>query len=204
MKKYVLKKDMPFAKAGETFGLHRGGIEDCITLFKDNEEVYQFKVGENVSEMFDKWFEEIKEPELPKEFFCIDIDKVICYDYSYFSSNENTRQEYIRFMEKYKSVGNFFETREEAEKYLEYLKAKTIIKEDAKGFKPNWNDNSEIKYFGYLHFEKIEFGIVAKENKFGRERMNKTTTIYFQSEEDIKDSFEKHYKEWNTYLTYEQ
>lgn len=103
-----------------------------------------------------------------------------------------------------KSLGLLFKTKEEAEKYLEYLKAKAIIRQDAKGFKPDWNDDGEIKYFGYLHFEKIEFGIVAKENKFGRERMNKTTTIYFQSEEDIKDSFEKHYEEWKTYLTYEQ
>lgn len=37
MKRYKLLKDMPFAKAGETFGLHRGGIKDCITLFKGDE-----------------------------------------------------------------------------------------------------------------------------------------------------------------------
>lgn len=97
-----------------------------------------------------------------------------------------------------------FESRSPAEKYLEYLKAKAIIKQDTKGFKPDWTNNSEIKYFGYLHFEKIEFGIAVKENKFGRERMNKTTTIYFQSEEDIKDSLEKHPEEWRVYLTYEQ
>ena len=28
--------------------------------------------------------------------------------------------------------------------------------------------------------------------------------IYFKSEEDIKESFEKHPEEWKTYLTYEQ
>lgn len=198
MKKYVLKKDMPFAKAGETFGLHRGGIEDRITLFKDNEEVYQFKVGENVSEMFDEWFEEIKEPELPKEFFCIDIDKVICYDYSYFSSNENTRQEYIRFMEKYKSVGNFFETREEAEKYLEYLKAKAIIKQDTKGFKPDWNSTTkQDKYYGRWDVEK-------NEPKYNLSYMTKSPDMCFKNLDDIEKSFAKHPDEWKTYLTYEQ
>jgi len=40
MKRYELLKDLPFAKAGGTFSLHRGGIKDCITLFKGDEEVY--------------------------------------------------------------------------------------------------------------------------------------------------------------------
>lgn len=204
MKKYKLLKDLPFAKAGEEFQLHRGGINDYITLYRNEEQIYQFKVGDNASEMFDEWFEEVEKPKLPKEFFFISEDMVATLCYVSFSYNEETKADYASVVRNYKSVGNFFETRKQAEDYLDYLKAKVIIKQDAKGFKPNWNDNSEIKYFGYLHFEKIEFGIVAKENKFGRERMNKTTTIYFQSEEDIKDSFEKHYKEWNTYLTYEQ
>ena len=47
-----------------------------------------------------------------------------------------------------KAIGNIFETKEEAEKYLAYLKAKTIIKKDAKGFKPNWQDTDEDKWCG--------------------------------------------------------
>jgi len=189
MKRYELLKDLPFAKAGGTFSLHRGGIKDCITLFKGDEEVYTIKVGENVSEMFDEWFEEVR------EYFYIDSKGDIEY-----SKNEWNEE----VVEHHKLIGNYFETREEAEKYLEYLKAKVIIKQDTKGFKPDWKDIAEDKYYGYLHFEKIEFGIAVKENKFGRERMNKTTTIYFQSEEDIKDSLEKHPEEWRVYLTYEQ
>ena len=197
MKKYMLKKDMPFAKAGEEFSLHRGGIKDCITLFKGDEEVYTIKVGENVSEMFDDWFEEIKEPELHEEFFYINIDMVTGYNYSYFSMDENTRQEYIRFTERYKSVGNYFETKEEAEKYLAYLKAKAIIKQDAKGFKPDWDDDEEAKYSGYWDYFYEKFNLIST-------YLIKDSTIYFKSEEDIKESFEKHPEEWKTYLTYEQ
>lgn len=197
MKRYKLLKDLPFAKAGDKFGLHRGGIKDCITLFKGDEEVYTIKVGGNVSEMFDEWFEEVKEPELPKEFFCIDVDKVICYGYSFFQHSENTRQEYIRFTEKYKSVGNYFETKEEAEKYLEYLKAKAIIKQDTKGFKPNWTNYDEQKYLGFWDLDEDKLDWLLR-NIFIE------STIYFKSREDIEESFEKHPNEWKTYLTYEQ
>lgn len=195
MKRYILKKDMPFVKAGETFGLHRGGIKDCITLFKGDEAVYTIQVGENVSEIFDEWFEEVKEPELPKEFFCIDINKVIGYDYSYFSMNKNTIQEYIRFIEQYKSVGNYFETKEEAEKYLAYLQAREVIKQDTKGFKPNWK-NCENKYYGYWNSGKDSLGYLVS-------YITKYSDICFKTEEDIKESFKKHPEEWKTYLTYE-
>lgn len=182
MKRYILKKDLPFAKAGEEFGLHRGGIRDCITLFKGDEEVYTIKVGENVSEMFDEWFEEVR------EYFYIDSRGDI--EYSRNEWNEDV-------VEDHKLIGNYFETKEEAEKHLEYLKAKVIIKQDTKGFKPNWNDEEERKYYGYWYFENniIDWKLlyVSKENN-----------IYFKSSEDIKESFEKHPEEWKTYLTYEK
>ena len=196
MKRYKLLKDMPFAKAGEIFGLHRGGIKDCITLFKGDEEVYTIKVGENVSEMFDEWFEEVEEPELPKEFFYIIRGKISKVEYLTFSLNEDTKQEYRNIIEEEKSVGNYFETEEEAEEYLEYLKAKAIIKQDTKGFKPDWSDYNQPKYFYYRGLDGLTFQDVY----FSR----KETTIYFATKDDIDKSFEKHRKEWKTYLTYEQ
>ena len=147
--------------------------------------------------MFPLWFEEIKEPELPKEFFCIDINKVIGYDYSYFSMNKNTIQEYIRFIEQYKSVGNYFETKEEAEKYLAYLKARAIIKQDTKGFKPNWNNEDEAKYIALYSYDTNHTWFITIYS-------NKEPVICFKSPEDIKESFKKHPDEWKTYLTYEQ
>ena len=197
MKRYKLLKDLPFAKAGETFGLHRGGIKDYITLFKGDEEVYTIQVGENVSEMFDEWFEEVKEPELPKEFFYIVRGKIGKVEYLTFSLNEDTKQEYRNIIEEEKSVGNYFETKEEAEKYLAYLKAKAVIKEDTKGFKPNWNNEGEKKFFGSWNFQR-------KEVYWNYEYINKYVEIYFKTNEDIEESFEKHPNEWKTYLTYEQ
>ena len=205
MKRYKLLKDLPFAKAGETFGLHRGGIKDYITLFKGDEEVYTIQVGENVSEMFDEWFEEVKEPELPKEFFYIVRGKIGKVEYLTFSLNEDTKQEYRNIIEEEKSVGNYFETKEEAEKYLAYLKAKAVIKEDTKGFKPDWTDKKTRKYYGYWDFERgFKNYFEGGKPSWDSLQTTKESNIYFESWEDIEESFEKHSEEWKTYLTYEQ
>ena len=182
MKRYKLLKDLPFAKAGETFGLHRGGIKDCITLFKGDEDVYTIKVGENVSEMFNEWFEEIR------EYFYIDSKGDI--EYSKNEWNEDV-------VEDHKLIGNYFETKEEAEKYLKYLKAKVIIKQDTKGFKPDWKDIAEDKYYGFWDSS-------AKKLDWIRISILQDDRIYFETRNDIKESFKKHPKEWKVYLTYEQ
>lgn len=185
MKRYKLLKDIPFVKAGEIFGLHRGGIKDFITLFKGDEEVYTIKVSENVSEMFNEWFEEIKDPE---EYFYISSSGDIEY------SKSEWNKEVI---EPQKLIGNFFETKEEAEKYLEYLKAKVIIKQDTKGFKPDWKDIAEDKYYGF-------WDTSAKKLDWIRISILQDDRIYFETKNDIKESFEKHPEEWKTYLTYEK
>lgn len=204
MNKYRLLKDLPCAEAGEIFQQgYDENDKDNIYLFQEILGVKQIKIWLDFIDNFDEWFEEVKEPELPKEFFYINIDIVTGYSFSYFSMDENTRQEYIRLTERYKSVGNYFETHEEAEKYLEYLKAKAIIKQDTKGFEPNWNDTKQIKYScSYDEDRFTGYGCV-------KPVIEKTSTkmgalIYFKSEEDIKESLKKHPEEWRKYLFYEQ
>ena len=187
MKKYVLKKDLPFAKAGEEFSLHRGGIRDCITLYKNDEEIYQFKVGENVSEMFDEWFEEVKESE---QYFTIDILKSKVSEVMKIYHAEWA-------IKNMKSLGILFESRQDAERYLRYLEAKAIIRQDAKGFKADWNNYDEVKYYGYWDFYKNKLD-------YDWSYETKIVEIFFKTIEDVKESFEKHPKEWKTYLTYEQ
>lgn len=199
MKRYRLLKDLPFAKAGAIFKEwtgERSGKEEKV-LVNTNNLTTTLWAGD--IEAFDEWFEEVKEPELPKKFFFIDIDTVIGYSYSYFSMNEKAIQKYIKLIENYKSVGNFFETREEAEKYLEYLKAKAIIKKDTKEFEPNFNNNEQPKYFGRYG------GLIEKPTlDWNITRSYTYSTIFFRTLEDILESFKKHPEEWKAYLTYEQ
>lgn len=200
MKKYKLFEGIVYNLGGSLFYKKEIEIDDrkrvaYISMYNPALALFEDELAK-VADV-KRLLQEIEEPELPKEFFCIDIDKVICYDYSFFSSSKNTRQEYTRFMEKYKSVGNYFETREEAEKYLGYLKAKEVIRKDTKGFKPDWTDEDEAKYWGrwdYYHNKPDE----------DYNYQHKKTTIYFKLKEDIKESFKNHPEEWKTYLTYEQ
>lgn len=200
MKRYILKKDLPTFKAGEKFFISKSGnliagtpsnpkqitVETSYgLLMKIDLMAYAQETLEEFPNILKDWFEEIKGSE---EHFYIDSKGDIEY-------SKSKRDE--EAIEPRKLIGNYFEAKEEAEKYLEYLKAKVIIKQDTKGFKPNWNDEEERKYYGYWYFENniIDWKLlyVSKENN-----------IYFKSSEDIKESFEKHSKEWKTYLTYEQ
>lgn len=96
-----------------------------------------------------------------------------------------------------KMIGNHFETYEETERHIDYLLAKEVIKEDTKGFKPNWQNAYEQKYYGEWDFND-------RAPHIGLSTNFKKPQIYFKTVEDLRESFEKHPKEWKTYLTYEQ
>ena len=90
-----------------------------------------------------------------------------------------------------------FDTWLEADRKLAYLKAKAIIKQDTKGFKPDWAKFQEAKYCGVWNFDREKIEYFAWD-------VYKSSDIFFKSIEDIEESFKKHPKEWKTYLTYEQ
>ena len=204
MKKYRLKKDLPFVKAGEILEIYHSDNKKYLRIFdKNKEEIYKFKVGDFVGRMHNEWFEtieeneEIKELELPKEFFYVLINKIASVNYLTFSLDEDDKKKYIKHIEECKSVGNHFETEEEAEKYLEFLQARAVIKQDTKGFKPNWADEEQTKYSGCWKWLSTKLDYTYNTTYKG-------STIYFKSSEDIEESFKKHPEEWKTYLTYEQ
>lgn len=194
MKKYKLLKDLPFAKAGDILSLERSQEYGYFKLCKDRSNPRSIELYEGIVEgfidNFDEWFEEIKEPKI---FFTIDIykskfKKINTDYYSGWSALE---------VKNIKDLGLLFKTKEEIDKFIAYLKAKAIIKQDTKGFKPNWNNEGEKKFFGSWNFQR-------KEVYWNYEYINKYVEIYFKTNEDIEESFEKHSEEWKTYLTYEQ
>lgn len=185
MKRYKLLKDLPFAKAGEEFeeGTGKRNSKPEKTLISKNHvtTIIWIKDIDN----FDEWFEEESKIYFTIDFFRKEIAKV----------SEKEIMSYA--IDNAKSLGLLFGTREEAEKYLEYLKAKAIIKQDAKGFKPNWRDKDEDRFMGCWDFKR-------KRALFDYGDAFKTPEIYFKSREDISESFKKHPEEWKIYLTYEQ
>lgn len=185
MKRYKLLKDLPFAKAGEELYLKHDEETGYFTLYKDLDKISAGDLHEGFIENFDEWFEEEPKIYFTIDFFRKEIAKV----------SEKEIMGYA--IDNVKSLGLLFETKEGAEKYFEYLKAKEVIKQDTKGFKPDWNNSIEKKYCAYWDLEKdkpvSEFEYVAKES-----------TIYFETRYGIEESFKKHREEWKTYLTYEQ
>lgn len=178
MKRYKLLKDLPFAKAGDIF---KGELEYGTTvLFPEDYENYKHKLSSDEFWDFDEWFEEVK------EYFTINTALLFVVRVNRESTIENL-----------KSVGLLFKTEEKTKKYLAYLKAKEVIKQDAKGFKPDWGKSSEIKYCGEWNFKYNKPTIRSA-------TFIKSTTLFFGYIEDIKESFKKHPDEWKTYLTYEQ
>ena len=95
-----------------------------------------------------------------------------------------------------KEIGNHFETTKETQECIAYLKARAIIKQDTKGFKPDWS-NYEHKFCG-------AWDLLNNRLFFHPIMTSKQSTIYFRTKEDIEESFAKHPDEWKTYLFYEQ
>lgn len=95
-----------------------------------------------------------------------------------------------------KEIGNHFETTKETQECIAYLKARAIIKQDTKGFKPDWS-NYEHKFCG-------AWDLLNNRLFFHPIMTSKQSTIYFRTKEDIEESFKKHPDEWKTYLTYNQ
>ena len=177
MKRYKLLKDIPFAKAGDIVEMWSDGT----MAFAGEPNLPRFN-KEDIR-MFPLWFEEVE------DYFYITTDG------SVWLCPKNKDKELDK---NRKAIGNYFETIEEAEKYLEYLKAKEVIKKDTKGFKPDWNNEDENRYRGCRDLKK-DTTIWMYESGMFREPL-----IFFKSVEDIKESFEKHPEEWKVYLTYEQ
>lgn len=179
MRKFRLKKDLPFAKAGDMVEMWSDGI----MAFVGEPNLPRFNKKD--VRMFPLWFEEVN-----KKKFGIDTvsAKVIEVSEGLYTDSG---------IDNLNKLGAWFDTKEEAEKYLEYRKAKTIIKQDTNGFKPDWSNKSQYKYYGYWDL---------REHKpiWNVSNMAKVANIYFESREELESSFEKHPNEWTTYLTYEQ
>ena len=189
MKRYKLLKDLPCAGAGEIFQQgYDNNDKDSICLFQEIIGIKPIKILLDYIDDFDEWFEEIEETE---EYFIINFLhlRITKISTDFFA-------EWV--IENLKSLGLLFKTEEEAEKYLEYLKAKTVIKQDTKGFKPDWSNGYSYVYFGCWNNRRNELYADSTTSN------EKYTTIYFKTKKDLLDSFKKHPEEWKVYLTYEQ
>lgn len=124
MKRYKLLKDLPFAKAGEIFDdQYEDGI---LTFYHQNRTIDIYKTD---IENFEEWFEEVRT--FGEYYYVIDVGHVGYLEDGNYRPNDTLGR---------MKIGNIFETREKAEEYLTYLKAKTVIEQDVTGIEIDWKD----------------------------------------------------------------
>ena len=184
MKRYKLKKDTPAFKAGtECYIEEAGNMVPCRGI---SYTIVHKDQLENNPNILSEWFEEVREstrwkPEIDQKYYFIRTS-----GYVYDSIWTNDSIDDGRF-----EIGNCFQTREEAERTVEYLKALSVVRGDAtskftKG-EDNWrvyySASTDCLYPDYDHFS-IDNGI------FG--------LPYFATEEDAERSIEQHKNEWLT------
>ena len=183
MKRYKLVKDPTF-KAGDIFYLSEMGN---LIRESDNVPAYSWTTLDKFPNILTDWFEEIKEPtrwkpEADQKYYFASSSGIALHDFWTNSSDiDNGRFE----------IGNCFQTKEEAEQVLEYLKALAVVRGDAttkfvKG-KNNWCVfyNSASKCLDLeSRFSSIENGV------FG--------LPYFATVEDARRSIKLHKNEWLT------
>lgn len=93
------------------------------------------------------------------------------------------------------AIGNYFKTRDEAEAVVDYLTALAIVRDDAKGFVPDWGDSEQKKFIVYFDATvhrlcEVDVFCLAHNGVFG--------LPYFATADDAKASIKKHKAQWLT------
>lgn len=188
MEKYKLKKDTFFYKASTICRLTPKGnlvlddnIGTCI--------LYRKELKDH-PELLDEWFEKIEEKKYGGR---VREEGDACW---YIDEEGDTIEDCWMPTELqliiYKA-GNIFWTKEEAERELARRKAYVILKEDTKGFKPDWKDSSKRKYIVCYDYELKRLAMATF-------LCSKVSELVFATEEDAQASIKAHKKEWKTWL----
>lgn len=185
MKRYILKKDLPTFNKGETFYLNKRGnlVQEVSGVV-----AYASTTLAKFNILDSDWFEEIPE----HKRWRADIGEYYWYldsaGEAYITTEREDDIDDARF-----SIGSYFITEAEAEKARDWLKAFTVLRDDTKGFKPDWRYETEDKYF-------VAYDRALKKLCVSSDFRYQDVTIYFKSKEDAEASIKAHEKEWLTYL----
>lgn len=193
MKKYRLLKSLPNTPAGVVFTLTErevNGKPQEVMLY-ENESAF-FDINRKIcipkKEILDfhEWFEPYDAKYFYHVNYYLSVEREEIRPKGFGLSGPEGRSDL-------KAVGNYFETEEEAQKHLEWLKARAVLLEDTNGFKPDWNNRDQAKYEVCYNglLDCIIFNFV---------HLHCYNSIVFRTEEDVKASIDKHKKEWLIYL----
>lgn len=183
MKRYKLKRDLPTFKAGEIFYL-----SDAGNLFRESDNVpaYSWSTIDKFPNILTDWFEEINEstrwkPEADQTYYGIGIGGSVYSEYW-----NDLDVDHDRF-----NLGNCFQTKEEAERVVEYLKALAVVRGDATSKFVKDGNNWYVYYDTNLNSIHSSISCTMLDNGiFG--------LPYFATREDAQRSIKLHKNEWLT------
>ena len=185
MKRYKLKKDTPAFKAGtECYIEEAGHMVPCRGISYTI--VHKDQLEKNPNILTD-WFEEIKEstrwkPKYVEEYYYLSGDGSV--------GRETFDDEFDIGNDRFE-IGNCFQTEEEAERVVEYLKALAVVRGDATSKFTRDRDNFYVYYDVISNHLAVGVSFYDLENGiFG--------LPYFATTDDAKRSIERHRNEWLT------
>lgn len=194
MKRYKLLKDLPTFNKGDVFYL---SVLGHLVREKDGVIAYSKPTLEEFNILDSDWLEEI-----PEEYKRWRADKGGLY--WYVSSYSEARGATCSSMELYcstddyrRSIGNYFKTEAEAEKAAEWLKAFTTLRDDTKGFKPDWEKDDQEKWAVIYDYQDDK---LAQCYCYSIQR----SIIFFANVNDAVESIKKHKREWKTFYGVEE
>ena len=182
MKRYKLKRDLPTFKAGEVFYLSDAGN---LLRESDNIAAYSWSTIDKFPNILAEWFEEIKptrwKPEENQKYYFLDSNGLV-YD-SIWADDYIDRRRF--------EIGNGFQTEEEIDRAVEYLKALAIVRGDATVECIKGKSNYYVVYnTTYKCLDVSDNCYLIKNGIFG--------LPYFSTEDDARRSIEQHKDEWLT------
>lgn len=181
MKRYELKRDLPTFKAGEIFYLSDSGN---LLRESDNVPAYSWSTIDKFPNILTDWFEEINEstrwkPGLGDKYYLSDSNGSV-YD-SVWSNDYIDRSRF--------DIGNCFQTKEEAEQVVEYLKALAVVRGDATSKFDKVGNNFCVFYDTTNNY--LTMGVESCDMGNGIFGLP-----YFATVEDARRSIEQHKNEW--------
>lgn len=183
MKRYKLKRELPTFKAGDRFVLIDSG---SLIHESDGVVAYSWTTLDKFPNILTDWFEEVDEstrwrPEADQKYYFSDNDGSVGYNRWDGDHIDRNRFE----------IGNCFETKEEPERVVEYLKALAVVRGDATSKFTRDRDNFYVYYDVISNHLAVGVSFYDLENGiFG--------LPYFATIDDAKRSIERHKNEWLT------
>ena len=186
---YKLKTDLPTFKAGDLFYLDENG---SLRHKEKHIIAYHHSTLAKFPDALEKFWEPVEQEskrwraDSGRRYYFVSNDEIdVRLAFDDCDRRADGRYRY----------GNYFQTKEEAQAVAAYLKALAVVRDDAKGFVPDWSDIEQEKwYVRYSHDIECLFNSNTEQyvdnGVFG--------LPYFETEEDARASIDKHEKEWLT------